>query len=238
MLQAQLLGLNELSGARVRLVRRAPEHAAFFFECTQDMAFMDLYRLNQSRCESEEQIKNRLAKEQETLPENLKRYEWVIERRNKPGEPIGLAAIADYQRPHQRGEFLIGIKDKAAQKAGIALEASLLVLDFAFNQLELRKLISFVYGYNNYSQANTLQLGLTQEGCLRQHIWHERHGYIDLYQNGLLEPEFRDNKRLARLSSRLLKRDITAKAPKPIPLSQDYLQKAQAALDKFTNGTH
>lgn len=237
MLQAQLLGLNELSGTRLRLVRRAPEHAAFFYECTQDTAFMDLYRLNQSRGESEIQIKNRLAKEQALLPEQLKRFEWVIERResqDKNNKIIGLAAVADYQSAHNRGEFLIGIKDAESKKAGIALEASLLVFDFAFNQLNLHKLMSFVYGYNAYSQANTLQLGLSQEGCLRQHFWHDRHGYVDLYQNGLLVDEFRANQRLAKLSLRLLKRNITLAPPKAMPLDLDYLQKAQQALNQFT----
>lgn len=236
MLQAQFIGLNVLSGRRVRLVRRAPEHAAFFHECTQDTEFMDLYRLSQNRGESIAQIEKRLEQEQSILPEKLRRFEWVIERLaddEQENQIIGLIAVADYQARDKRGEFLIGIRTTAAKKAGIALEAGLLVFDFAFNQLNLHKLISFVYGYNTYSQANTLQLGLTQEGCLRQHIWHQRHGYIDLYQNGLLQDEFRANKRLAKLSVRLLKRDITLKAPDPVPLELDYLQKAQSALNQY-----
>jgi len=237
MLEAKLLGLNTLSSGRICLVRQAPEHAAFIYACTQDTEFMDLYRLNQNRNESETQIAERLVKDQDVLPENLKRFEWVIERLGKNGADntaIGLVAIADYQAKHNRAEFLIGIKEQASKKMGLVFEAGLLVFDFAFNQLKLNKLISFVYGYNDYSQKNTLKLGLLQEGCLRQHIWHKHHGYIDLYQNGLLVSEFRESKILAKLSKRLLKRDITLKPPKLIPLDLDYLQKAQRALDQFT----
>lgn len=37
----------------------------------------------------------------------------------------------------------------------------------------------------------------------------EEHSFLDIYENGLLESDFRQNERLANLSLRLLDRDIT-----------------------------
>lgn len=208
-------------GRRIRLVRRSPEYAEFILNCIQNETFMTLYRLSENRQQTVEQLRKRLSEEETALPQQLRRIEWVIVRHDTdPPRPIGLAAIADYQASYQRGEFLIGIADSNEQKMGIGLEASLLVLDYAFNQLKLHKLISFVYGYNHASQANTLALGFTQEGFLREHLYESALGYISLYQNGLLVSEFRSNHRLSRLSRRLLTVDITCPPLRAEPLSQ------------------
>ncbi len=233
MLETHLLGFQAIRGQRVSLLRRAPEHAAFLRLCWDDQAFMDLYRLAQNRRESIEQIAERLAQEYKRLPKDLRKFEWVIERHATQGQAarlIGLAAVADYQPEHRRAEFLIGILQPQEQKAGIGLEASLLVLDFAFNILQLNKLISFVYGYNQSSQNNTLHLGFTQEAFLREHVHYAPHGYVDMYQNGLLARDFRRNDRLSRWSQRLLQRDISLAPPAPKQLSDAYVQQAEAAF--------
>ncbi|MCP4698992.1 MAG: GNAT family N-acetyltransferase [Gammaproteobacteria bacterium] len=231
MLSTRLAGPGLLRGRRVSLAPVAPEHAAFLYQCYQDSAFMDLYRLAQSRKETEAQITVRLEEEQKRPPQQIRRFEWVISRHAKeggPGEPIGLASVADYQRNFRRGEFLIGIR--GAKPAGIGLEASLLVLDFAFNQQQLHKFVSFVYGHNQISQDNTLQLGFTQEGLLHDHLYYKHTGFVDLYQNALLEDDFRTNKRLARLSKRLLGWDITQKPSEPKVLPKEQLQKMERLL--------
>jgi len=230
MLETHLLGFQVIRGQRVSLLRRAPEHAAFLRSCWENNTFMDLYRLVQNRTESIEQIVERLDKEYKKLPKDLRKFEWVIERHateNKAACLIGLASVADYQTTHQRGEFLIGIANPEDQKAGIGLEASLLVMDFAFNSLKLHKFISFVYGHNQESQENTEHLGFTREAFLREHVYYKSHGYVDMYQNGMLESDFRSNRRLSRFSQRLLKRDITQKPPEPKQLSDAYVKQAE-----------
>jgi len=170
---------------------------------------MDLYRLAQSRKVTRQEIRHKLEVEQTKLPQELKRIEWVILKHDKQQDvPIGLAALADHQVSHRRAEFLLGIPDSQYRTGSLGLEASLLVLDFAFNQAGLHKVTSFVYGYNTHAQKNTLHLGFKQEGLLTQHI-HNGTNFIDLYQNGLLRADFYINKNLAVLSRRILKRDIT-----------------------------
>ncbi|MEY3219016.1 MAG: hypothetical protein RIT27_373 [Pseudomonadota bacterium] len=231
-LKLQPLGLAPLLGKRLRLERRAPQHTDFIWQCRQDRRFWELYRMTDNPNETPDQIRTKLEEESQLLPHQLRWLEWVIIRIDQ-NKPIGLAAVADYQPQHRRGEFLIGIVDPLEQKAGIGLEASLLVLDFSFNYLKLHKFMSFVYGYNQSSQQNTLQLGFVKEGHFREHMFIPEKGYIDLYQNGLLESDFRNNPRLAKLSRRLLNNDVTQFPTEPEILSADQLKSMEAQLKSF-----
>lgn len=239
MLTTHLAGCEPLHGRRVSLLRSSPDHAEFLSRCYRNTDFMNLYRLAQNRNESLEQIRARLQKDLETPPQHLKRFEWVIHRRNADGtagEAVGLCAVADFMPFHKRGEFLVGILEPEQRKAGLAglaLEASLLTLDFAFNRLRLHKLINYVYGHNAYANANSKELGFTEEGYLREHIYYTHYGYVDLFQNGMLETDFRANQRLARLSKRLLGHDITYKEPEAEQLSRAHIKQANIALQDY-----
>jgi len=228
----QAVGLAPLQGKRLRLERRAPQHTDFIWQCRQDRRFWELYRMTDDPNETPDEIHAKLVEENKLLPHQLRWLEWVIFRIDQ-NKPIGLAAVADYQPQHQRGEFLIGIIDPNEQKAGIGLEASLLAIDFAFNYLKLNKFMSFVYGYNNASQQNTLQLGFIQEGLFKEHMFIPNKGYIDLYQNGLLASDFRNNPRLSKLSQRLLGYDVTQLPPQPEILSQQQLNDFEEQLKAF-----
>jgi len=84
------------------------------------------------------------------------------------------------------------------------------VLDYVFNRICLNKLTSVVYGNNIVSQKNCLALGFIQESYLREQIIETESGkFLDLYVNGMILSDFRSNKRISRLSHRLLGRDIT-----------------------------
>ncbi|MDM8566084.1 GNAT family protein [Candidatus Halobeggiatoa sp. HSG11] len=230
MISATPIGFQPLQGRRVVLERLAPKHAAFLVQCYKDNEFMDLYRLAQQRNQTEEQIKKRLAKEQAVLPQQMKKIEWVILLNN--GEPVGLASLADYKRGHQRAEFLMGILTPKYRNTRMSLEASLLIMDFAFNQIQLNKVIAYTYGYNQYAQQNLVSFGFVQEGFLRQHI-NSRQGFLDLYINGLLVNDLRENQRLSRFSQKLLGRDITNKPIPPQPLSDEYIMSKKDSIIKM-----
>jgi RimJ/RimL family protein N-acetyltransferase len=234
MISVAPIGLQPLQGRRVFLERSAPEHALFLQQCYQNDAFMDLYRLAQDRRQTSEQIKERLAKEQKLLPQQLKRIEWVIHLKSDSGEnqPVGLISLADYHRTHHRAEFLVGVLPSKHRGTGTALEASLLVLDFAFNQIKLHKVIAYIYGYNHYAQQSVIGLGFTQEGFLREHIYFPKQGFLDIYLNGLTENDFRTNQRLSRLSQRLVGWDITIKPTPPEVLSEEQLAQAKETVRK------
>lgn len=220
------IGLQPLQGSRVVLERSAPEHAAFLRQCYQNQEFMDLYRLAQNRNETEAQIKQRLVKEQQHLPQQLKGIEWVIHQQK---QPIGLAALVDYKQSHQRAELLFGLTDSKYRGTASSLESYLLVLEFAFNVIKLHKVTALIYGYNNKAQKNVEHLGFVKEGLLRDHI-NTPKGFLNMYFNGLTENDFRTSKSMQRLSKHFLKRDVTATPLLVEPLAKDYLAKVEQAI--------
>ncbi|WP_069469929.1 GNAT family N-acetyltransferase [Candidatus Marithrix sp. Canyon 246] len=220
------IGLQPLQGCRVVLERSAPKHAPFLRECYQNEEFMDLYRLAQNRDETEAQIKQRLVKEQQHLPQQLKGIEWVIHQQK---QPIGLAALVDYKKYHQRAELLFGLTDSKYRGTASSLESYLLVLEFAFNIIKLHKVTALIYGYNDKAQKTVEHLGFVQEGLLRDHI-NTPKGFINMYFNGLTENDFRSSKSMQRLSKHFLKRDVTATPPLVEPLTKDYLAKVEQAI--------
>lgn len=220
------IGLQPLQGCRVILERSAPEHAPFLRECYQNEEFMDLYRLAQNRDETEAQIRQRLVKEQQHLPQQLKGIEWVIHQQK---QPIGLAALVDYKESHQRAELLFGLTDSKYRGTASSLESYLLVLEFAFNVIKLHKVTALIYGYNNKAQKNVEHLGFVKEGLLRDHI-NTPKGFLNLYFNGLTENDFRSSKSMQRLSKHFLKRDVTATPLLVESLSKEYLAKVEQAI--------
>jgi beta-hydroxylase len=206
-LTAKPFGMGVVIGKRLRLERCRKEHAAFLHNCYQNDSFWLPYQ----DVETIEKLTDRLEHESKSLPQHLNRIEWVIIRPGDQTEqsiPIGLASLLNFQPKHNLAEFVLGILRPEDRQVGIGMEAALLVLDCAFNFAYFHKLISFVYGDNTLSQKLTIGLGFRPEGYFHKHLWDQKR-FIDVYQNGLLEEEFRANRRLARLSQRWLGRDIT-----------------------------
>ncbi|MFK5894081.1 MAG: GNAT family protein [Pseudomonadota bacterium] len=225
------------TGQNLVLYRYQPFFTHFIFRSCNNRGFIENYRINDSFPSDENKLKQDLLNKQSLPPEMLKSMEWVICIK-KTKQAIGLAGLVNYHSLHQSAELLIGLLPelKSAQQS-YGPEATLLVLEFAFQQIQLHKLTSLVYGYNQKAQQSTLKLGFTEEGLLRQHMLDRRLNlnsqalmqqqqqqqqqqqktpqYLDLYYNGLLKDDFIKNKKLARLSQRLLRRDITQKIPQP-----------------------
>lgn len=181
-----------LGGVELRQPRTGDE--AFIARCFRDVAFMSRYRRIQEGHDDAVRAHVGLARQR---PRSSGRIDWIVCR---DARPLGLAGIADIDFLHGRGELLVGLAETDPRPAS-ALKASLAVMDFAFTRLGLRKLVSYVYGDNPEAQANTLHLGLRQEGVLRRHLLTAQ-GPIDLYVNGMLADEYRDDRRLQRLLAR------------------------------------
>ena len=130
-------------------------------------------------------------------PRQSRRIDWVIQDRS--GSRVGLAAIVDIDWGNERGELLVGLPGKRTQT--ISLKASVAVLKFAFERLQLAKMTSYVYADNPVAQSNTLHLGFEQEGLLRSHIASQA-GRIDLFVNGMTKARFASNVLLTKLAHR------------------------------------
>lgn len=190
---------------RIRAVR--PDDAAWLAQTWSNREFVALYCSNIQPA-PEESLRESLVARQGTPVEALGFIEFIVERQD--AERIGIGSLGNYAAQHRRAELMIGIVDPALRRGMVGLEATLLLLDLAFNSYNLNKVFTFVYGYNDFSEANTLRLGFTQEGLLRQHHWQaEEQRFVDLFINGMTLDDFRQAQQLARWSRRLLGHDIT-----------------------------
>ena len=199
---------SPVPGKRITLRVCQEKDANYLWQCYQKPDFINRYNRFISKHLSCTQIANKLRKGSDKHAYQTKSVDWVI--LNEEGQSIGLASLADIQFQHFKAELLVGIPNKNDRSYHAGLETTLLIMDYFFNQLHFEKLTSYVYGDNETAQKNTLALGMVQESYLRNHLYiQDISKFIDLYGNGLISENFFHNKRLSKLSLRLLKRNIT-----------------------------
>ena len=184
-----------------------PTDASILHRAYQDESFARLYRSNNTPLTGS-QLAEMIAEYQQQDPAQLGYLEFMIE--HKQHGPIGIASLSDYSPVHRRAEYLIGIFAKKHRSMGYGTEATLLVLDLAFNEYQLNKIYTYIYEYNELSRINTLKFGFKQEGILEEHHYLLREQrFVNLYINGITTKRFRDNAKIRRYSLRLIGRDIT-----------------------------
>jgi RimJ/RimL family protein N-acetyltransferase len=119
-------------------------------------------------------------------------FNFIIQ--TKAGLPIGmlsLTAIDRINRVGEPGRFLIG-DEEAARGIPAAAEAMKLLYELAFDRLELRRVWGVVASANTRMIKWQTYLGMSQEGCLRQHLLID--GRLqDAVIFGLLADEYRRN---------------------------------------------
>lgn len=217
------------AGKTLRIRAVQPDDADWLAQTWANREFVSLYCSNIQPTPADT-LRQALVERQTAPAEALGFIEFIVERPD--GEQIGIGSLGNYAAQHRRAELMIGIVDPALRRGMAGLEATLLLLDLAFNSYHLNKVFTFVYGYNDFSEANTLKLGFTQEGLLRQHHWQaEEQRFVDLYINGMTLADFRAAKQLSRWSRRLLGRDIT-REPVVLSVGADQALDA-AALDRL-----
>lgn len=206
--QVDPVWLEPLEGKKLHLRRYSEEDAPFLQQCFQNAQFMTLYNHYIPRHQHTEDLAVQLRQAYDKHPCQTKSVNWIITS-NDTHQSVGIANLAGIEFTHRRAEFLIGLPNPADHTKGIGLEATLLVLDYAFNKVGLNKLTTAVYEENTSSQHNTLALGFVQECYLREHLAEPGTGrMLNVYGNGMTAGDFRSNERLSKLSRRLLGRDI------------------------------
>lgn len=126
-------------------------------------------------------------------------YNFIIEtKQHRPIGMLSLTAIDAVNRVAEPGRFLIGDEAGAAGLPAAA-EATKLLYGLAFDQLRLRRVWGVVASDNRRMIKWQTYLGMTQEGCLRQHLFINGH-LQDAVVFGLLDAEYR-SATLPRLES-------------------------------------
>jgi RimJ/RimL family protein N-acetyltransferase len=194
---------NQGNSLQIRQIQ--PEDASILTNAYKNLEFMSLYGSNMTPL-TEEQLYER----QNYTPEELGYIEFLII--HKQHGAVGIATLTEYAPIHKRAQFMIGLFEKNHRSIGYGTEATLLVLDLAFNAYGLHKIFSYVYDYNEFSNKNMLKFGFEYEGTLKDHHFLiEQEKFINLYVNAMTETRFRSYEKISRYSLRLIGRDVTKK---------------------------
>ena len=188
-----------IMGKRVRLVRPQAHHLPRLIHWFSDKEFVTHYN---AFIGNPAQAAQAYIQRTQQPPQQLLQLDWIVE--NAQGQPLGIASLADLQHFHRRAELLIGFPQTIPDR--MIIEATLLVLNVAFQALSLEKVMSIVYGSNPSAQTATLKLGFRQEGRLLQHVVSPITGQReDLIFNGMLKHEFDNNSQIRSLQKRLFR---------------------------------
>lgn len=114
----------------------------------------------------------------------------IFTKQNKPIGVIGLHNIEDSSRKADMG---IMIGEKAYWGKGYGREAIVLMLDFAFNVLNMHSLSLGAYSYNTRAIRSYAAVGFKEAGRLREaRFWGGK--YYDIIKMDILAQEFKDSR--------------------------------------------
>nr|WP_067841907.1 GNAT family protein [Amphibacillus sediminis] len=111
----------------------------------------------------------------------------IIER--KHNQPIGITSLANLDFKNRNAELIIDIGEKEFWGKGYASEALKMLLNYAFNELNLHRLYLQVFAFNEKAIRLYQRLGFQQEGVSRQALF-RKGSWHDILQMGLLQSEY------------------------------------------------
>jgi RimJ/RimL family protein N-acetyltransferase len=131
-----------------------------------------------------------MTKEQESAWfDNLKKDDVIFAIDTLDGEFIGSLGIHEVNWIDRTAVTGAMIGEKKYWGKGYGTDAKLQLIHYAFNSLNLRKLCSRVYAYNERSRDYNLHCGYKLEGTLKKQVF--RNGeYHDMLLFGLFQDEF------------------------------------------------
>jgi RimJ/RimL family protein N-acetyltransferase len=89
------------------------------------------------------------------------------------GKPIGMMGIHRINLIDGTGTTGAFIGEKSYWSKGFGTDAKMQLLEYCFNTLNLRKIMSKVYAFNARSLAYSKHCGYKVEGVLKQHVFRE-----------------------------------------------------------------
>ena len=126
----------------------------------------------------------------ENVLNNGNRYDMVIEYK---GIPVGVIGIINIDK--KKGEYYITLGEHQYKRKGISQKATELILDYAFNELNLEKVWLCVDEDNIPARKLYEKIGFVQEGLLRRDIYFKGK-MINRCMYGILKEEWVHNERI------------------------------------------
>jgi RimJ/RimL family protein N-acetyltransferase len=123
---------------------------------------------------------------------DITRTHFVIEaNETSTTKAIGSIGFHNLDTKNRAAVFGIAIGEKDYWSQGYGTEAAELLIKYGFEQMNLYRIASEVYSFNERSQKMHLKLGFKEEGRRRNAIFINGK-YWDVVEYGLLESEWRE----------------------------------------------
>ena len=130
--------------------------------------------------------RRRQEQQDEPSPERFIRFGMLT----KTGIPIGVFVLAQIDAYHRTAEIGAGIGDPAYWSGGYGSDAMLLLIEYAFRWLDLRRLWLTTMGSNARAQRQVQKCGFKLEGSRRRSVWDVHGDYQEFLYYGLLREEW------------------------------------------------
>ncbi|WP_257347562.1 GNAT family N-acetyltransferase [Pseudalkalibacillus decolorationis] len=124
----------------------------------------------------------------EQKPKEHKSYLFAV-RLKEDDRVLGWVDIDGILWPHRNAWLAIGIGERDIWQQGIGYETMQLVLDFAYNELNLHRIQLSVFSYNKRAIKLYERLGFTYEGAQREFVFRDGEAH-DMLMYGLLRREW------------------------------------------------
>jgi len=175
-----------LEGALVRLRAPSPADAAHFARWYSDPEVVYWLHMSEGPSSTEESERARIAAAAEDAAQVL----WIVE--TSRGRAIGNVSLLQIDPVHGRAWLGICIGEKDCWSQGYGAEAIRLLLRFAFESLELRRIQLITDIDNDRGIRCYEKCGFVREAVLREHRL--RHGKpLDMLQMAILKREWTEN---------------------------------------------
>ena len=106
----------------------------------------------------------------------------------KKDRPVGSVYLRDIDRNHNKAEYGIFIGEEDALGKGYGTQAARLVIDYAFEELKLHKLMLRVLSENGQARKSYEKAGFVQEAYLKDEVFLEGQ-YKDVIYMAVLHKE-------------------------------------------------
>lgn len=118
------------------------------------------------------------------------RIEFVIYKKDD-GKKIGTIGLSSIDYRNQKAEYGILIGEKSEWGKGYAKEASLVILEYGFKELNLSKIYLRVFFDNTNAVYLYENLGFTREGVLRRDVF-KKGNFKDVLAMSILRDEWKN----------------------------------------------
>lgn len=173
-------------GEKVKLSHFKPEDGSVFANDQWDEKFLDTISMQTIHPFTEKDW----VKLFEEASDSDESVEFTVRTRDEDAL-IGMASILDIDHKNQIGEVALGILRGDNRGKGFGKEALHLIVEYAFNQLNIRKLVLRVVAYNEAAIHLYEAYGFEQEAQFKSEVFHQGE-WKDMYRYVLFQDVWRN----------------------------------------------